>query len=45
MCVFYSHIIEHLKQFFGKLFLIKGEFEADILHEPETALKSRVWER
>ena len=40
-----SHIIEHLRQYFGKLVLPKGKFEADILQEPETAVKSRVWER
>ena len=45
MCVFYPHIIEHLTQYFGKLVLPKGEFEADILQEPATAVKSRVWER
>jgi hypothetical protein len=27
-----------------KLVLPKGKFQADILQEPETAPKSRVWE-
>jgi hypothetical protein len=39
-----SHIIEHLTQYFEKLVLQKGKSQADILLEPETAPKSRMWE-
>jgi len=44
MCVFYRHIIEHLTKYFEKLVLQKGKSQADILQEPETAVKSKVWE-